>query len=170
MAMLPQLIPTTRSDVMLSPVSTLHDVVDDFFDNFTAQMGGFPTLLNRPGMRRWSEGSTMGLRPQLDFEQVKDGYALTVDVPGVNMADIDISCDGRNLQISGEKKDEYSEGRNNWFVNERQYGAWFRSIRLPEDADANKISAKYHNGVLRVAIPYAPEAKKATRKIKVTQA
>ncbi len=55
-------------------------------------------------------------------------------------------------------------------VSERQYGSWSRSIGLPEDADAKKITAKYDNGALRVLIPQLAEVKKATRKIKVTKA
>jgi len=168
MATLLPMTPQNRADLMLNPVGTLHNVVDDFFDTFSSQMGGFP-MLGRQGLRRWREEGATVLRPLLDFEKTKDGYALTIDVPGVDMDDIDISCDGRNLQIAGEKKDENNETRDNWLISERQYGSWFRSIGLPEDADAKKITAKYHNGVLRVNIPQLAEAKKATRKIKVTK-
>ncbi len=157
-----------KTDVPVNPVASLHEAVDDFFETFGAQLGGFEPRMRNQWLLPWRRsGESMALRPRLDFEKIEDGYMLSLEMPGVEVDDIDISCDGRTLHLHGEKNEIKSEKGKNWYVKERAYGSWFRNIELPEDADADAITAKYHNGVLTVKIPLNPEMKESTRKIDV---
>ena len=67
----------------------------------------------------------------------------------------------------GEKKSERKEDKENYHLTERRYGAFERTFRLPETADADKIKAAFDDGVLTVTVPKKAEAKKAEKKIKV---
>jgi HSP20 family protein len=57
------------------------------------------------------------------------------------------------LTISGERKFNREKKEDNFYSMETQYGSFSRSFSLPENVDANKISAKYVNGILEVTIP-----------------
>lgn len=162
------LLPHKKNDITVNPVSTLHDAVDELFDSFNAQFGGFENLTGRSWLLPWrAQNAEMTLRPRMDFEQNENGYMLTAEVPGMNPKDIDISFDGRMLMLKGEKHDSRSEERTNWFVNERSYGSWMRTMAMPDDADTDAITARYTNGLLEVSIPRNAAAAESVKKIEV---
>ena len=74
------------------------------------------------------------------------------------------------LTIKGEKKQSKEEKTENYYVTERSYGAFERSLRLPDSIDETKIEAKFDKGVLKVTAAKKPEAVKAERKIEIKKA
>jgi HSP20 family protein len=82
-------------------------------------------------------------------------------------SDIDISLNNGFLLIRGEKKQEKEEKDENYHLLERSYGSFTRSVRLPREVQSDKITASFKNGVLRITLPKAEEAKKKEIKIKV---
>jgi HSP20 family protein len=88
------------------------------------------------------------------------------DLPGVN-DDIDITVHDTLLTIRGEKKAEKEQKDENFFMMERSFGSFSRSITLPYKADINRVDAEYNNGVLtiKIARPTTPEGQ--MKKIKV---
>ncbi len=81
--------------------------------------------------------------------------------------DIDISLIGDVLTIKGEKKQEKQERDENYHRVERSYGAFTRSLRLPQEVRSEKIEANYKDGILKITLPKSEEAKKKEIKIKV---
>jgi HSP20 family protein len=73
------------------------------------------------------------------------------------------------LVISGEKKEEHEEGEKegNYYVSERRYGSFKRSIAVPEGIDHNKVDASFKKGVLTVVLQKTPESREKVKKIKV---
>ena len=71
------------------------------------------------------------------------------------------------LTIKGEKKHEKEEKGENYYLAERSFGSFERSIRLPDTVDESKIEAKFDKGVLKVTAAKKPEAVKAERKIEI---
>ncbi len=85
----------------------------------------------------------------------KDGdLILHADLPGVSLEDVDITLDGNVLTISGERKVTAEEGVN-YYLNELPYGAFRRSVAVPEGVDADSIKARFQHGVLEVILPGA---------------
>jgi HSP20 family protein len=85
----------------------------------------------------------------------KDGdLVLHADLPGVSLEDVDITLDGNVLNISGERKVTAEEGVN-YYLNELPYGAFRRSVAVPEGVDADSIKARFQHGVLEVILPGA---------------
>jgi HSP20 family protein len=97
-------------------------------------------------------------RPAADLAADKEGYVFRFDLPGVPKDAIDISVENDVLTISGERKPSLvaEEGRT-IYRRETPSGRFERSFRLPEDADAERVSAAYADGVLEVRVPRAPQ-------------
>lgn len=105
--------------------------------------------------------------PSLDVSETKNDIVVKAEVPGMNPKDIDISLTGDLLTIKGEKKQEREEKDENYHRVERSYGAFTRSVRLPQEVKSDKVKADYRNGILKVTMPKSDAAKKKAVKIKV---
>ncbi|WP_172296844.1 Hsp20/alpha crystallin family protein [Pseudoruegeria sp. HB172150] len=110
------------------------------------------------------------LAPASEASASGDAYVISIELPGVDEKDIELSVDNNVVTVKGEKKTEREEKGDTWYFSERQYGAFQRSFRLPPDADESKIGADLKDGVLTVTVPKAgPESAKAT-KVKINKA
>ena len=95
-------------------------------------------------------------------------YHITLELPGVDEKDINLSAHDGTVLVKGEKKTEREEKGETWFFSERQYGAFSRSFRLPPDADESKVAADLKNGVLTITVPKKKTADAASaRNIKI---
>ncbi len=99
------------------------------------------------------------LMPLMNIEETKDAYKISVELPGMEKDDIDIEIKDNVLTISGEKKEETRSEEGTFYRRERRFGKFSRSINLPNDINANSISAEYKNGVLMLVLPKTEEAK-----------
>ena len=102
--------------------------------------------------------------PRVDIIEKKNHYSILVDIPGVDPKDIKITMNDGILTIEGERKLEKKEEQENFYRYERSYGSFARRFALPDNANADKISAKGKNGVLDISIPKSekPPAKEIT--------
>ena len=90
--------------------------------------------------------------PRMDVTENENGIMIHAEVPGVDKKDINISLKDSVLTISGEKKKEEVEKDTNYYRSERVYGSFKRSFELPENVDAEKVSANYKNGILKIEL------------------
>ncbi len=106
--------------------------------------------------------------PRVDIIEDNERYLLTADIPGVHKKDIEISYKDGTLSISGQRENTVTTEEENKKVHrvERFYGSYYRSFKLPETIDDEKIEAKYENGVLAVSIPKADKQVKRQIEIK----
>lgn len=93
------------------------------------------------------------LKPASAALGTEKAYTISMELPGVAEDDVDLSVEDGTLIIRGEKKTEREQKGETWYFSERQYGAFSRTFRLPEDADGDKASATMKDGVLEVTIP-----------------
>ena len=128
--------------------------MDNLFD---ASWQDLPSRLSR-------EASWM---PSLDIAEDKDSITIKADLPGVKQADIDVSISGDVLTIKGERKQEQEVKDKKFHRVERFYGAFSRSLSLPDYVDAAKISAAYKDGVLEITLPKTEKAKPQQIKVEV---
>ena len=99
-----------------------------------------------------------GWTPALDLYQNNDNVVAVVELPGMQKEDIEISLQDGTLIISGERKEETSQ-ENGATRTERCTGKFRRSITLPTRVDAATVGATYKDGILKVTLPKAEEAK-----------
>lgn len=106
--------------------------------------------------------SLADVKCRMDLAETVDGLELTVELPGLEEKDIDISVDDGLLTVSGEKKFESERKDKTYRFVERGYGSFSRAIELPQGVKADDIKATMSKGVLKVTIPTPakPQAKK----------
>jgi len=97
--------------------------------------------------------------PAIDIYEKEDKYIVKAELPGMKEEDIDVSVVGDTLTIKGERKTEEEVKDEDYYRCERAYGSFMRSISLPSEVEADKIEAKYEDGVLEVSLPKAAEVK-----------
>ena len=105
--------------------------------------------------------------PALDAQEDKDKYLVTVEIPGLKKEDISVSVHDGVLTVSGERKSEKELKEGTVHRTERYFGKFSRSVSLPSEVRADKVSAAYKDGVLTIEIPKAEEAKPKTVEVKV---
>ena len=106
--------------------------------------------------------------PRLDIVSHDDAYICTAELPGVSSDNVKIEIKNNILTLSGEKKEEVKDDTKK-HVTERYYGSFSREITLPEDIDAENVTAKQKDGVLTITIPrVAP--KKNVKSIEIQKA
>lgn len=91
--------------------------------------------------------------PSLDVKETPEGLLLTAELPGVKEEDIELSLDGEVLTLRGEKREEKTSEERGVHLQERVYGSFQRSLRLPYAPDPGRVSASFDKGVLRVTLP-----------------
>jgi HSP20 family protein len=103
--------------------------------------------------------TTSEFAPAADIYEDENKLIYKMEIPGIKQEDLDVRLDGNTLTVSGERKFEQEEKRENFRRVERQYGSFFRSFELPASADREKVDANFENGLLRIEIPKRPESR-----------
>ena len=125
-----------------------------------AQMS--PMLAHALGLHAQQQGSgraaTTAWAPALDISERKDAYLVTVELPGVEADDLEITLEDGLLTIQGERHFAHDSSEQQFHRVERRYGAFRRSITLPAQVQAEQIEASFDNGVLQIVVPKMEEA------------
>lgn len=97
--------------------------------------------------------------PALNLWQDDDNLYCEAELPGMELADLEIYATGGNqLTIRGKREAPSHEG-GTWHRRERGYGSFARVLTLPQDVDAERVEAKFCHGVLCVTLPKREESK-----------
>ena len=105
--------------------------------------------------------------PRSEASALEDYYEINVELPGVKAEDVDITMQDNSLAVRGEKRSERKETGQSFYFSEREYGAFQRTFRLPEDADGDKIDAQFSDGVLRLKIAKQSPSMPSPKKIEI---
>ena len=124
-----------------------YDVHGEMNRLFDEMFGG---VARRSGGRQ-GEG-TAAWSPALDVLHEGSDVVVRAELPGVKPEDVDITLSRGVLTISGQRKAEAEQQGQGFYVRERRYGSFRRSLVLPEGIDESKVDARYENGVLEVRI------------------
>ena len=157
--LVPWQIATERRPALHSlddPFSRFHDEIDRVFGDFFTP-------------RAASESKqTRSFWPALNLEEDQKAVHITLEVPGMEEKDIDITFEDDRIVIQGEKRFERSsdsDAPRRYY--ESNYGAFTRVVPLQSEIDDDNASAKLKDGVLRITLPKAEPSKSATKKISV---
>jgi HSP20 family protein len=115
---------------------------------------------------RWFGRSAGGPSdPPLNTWEDENALYTEVDLPGIDPAKLEVTVnEGNQLTVQGERVAPTVPGAT-WVRQERPFGKFVRVVTLPTLVDAEKVEAKYENGVLRLTLPKHDAAK--PRKITV---
>ncbi len=99
--------------------------------------------------------------PNTDVYETEDGLVVKVELAGMRREDLELSVEGNQLRISGQRSDERRPAQRRFLVMEINYGAFERAIDLPPGFDLANARASYQNGFLRVDVPAAVKSGRA---------
>jgi HSP20 family protein len=136
----------------LTPFRGFWDTQSEFDRMFNDVMRDF---LGRAAGRGGAGAQEQLWAPRLEAFAKDGDLVLHADLPGVSLEDVDITLDANVLTISGERKVATEEEGVSYYLNELPYGAFRRSVTVPEGVDAESIRARFENGVLEVVLPGA---------------
>jgi HSP20 family protein len=108
--------------------------------------------------------------PTIDVADDDKMFRISVELPGMDEKDIDVTLTEGLLTIRGEKKQEHEDKGKEFYRKERSFGSFRRVIPIPIDVDESKIEASFKKGVLLINLPKTEEAKKKVRHIDVKAA
>ncbi len=149
------------------PFLGLRQEFDRLFDEFDRNW-------RLPFARNWFEREPLmqgrsepSARPAADVAEKDDAFEVSVELPGIEEDQIDVTVANGLLSIKAEKSEEKEEKKKGYYLTERRYGTFQRSFALPEGVDADKIEGTFKNGVLSLHLPKKPELKEPAKKISV---
>jgi len=97
--------------------------------------------------------------PLLDATESESAYVVTVDLPGISRENIKIGFDRGVLSVTGTRESATEQANGDrFYVRERAFGTFTRSVRFARDVDSEKIEAKLDHGVLTITVPKAATA------------
>lgn len=105
--------------------------------------------------------------PPVDVYEDEHNITVQAELPGIEEKDLDVRIENNVLTISGERKMENEEKKDNFHRIERSYGRFTRAFTLPSTVDTEHINAAFENGVLKVTMEKLEEAKPKQIKIGV---
>lgn len=105
-----------------------------------------------------AQTASVAWMPRIDVKSKGDDIVIRAELPGIDPADVDIEVTDGVLTIKGERKAEEQREDEGWLIRESSYGAFERSMVLPEGVTAEEIKADYADGILELHVPKALEA------------
>src|SRR5712675_1146733 len=148
---------------------SLQREIDRLFEDFTRNLGMYGT-------------QGLNLVPHTDVTENEKEIEITVEMPGLERKDVEISVEDNLLTIRGEKRiereqkdekkkdDKQKDDRKNVHLAERSYGVFYRVFQLPPGVDPSGIKATMANGVLALTIPKPAKSQPHKIEVKETQA
>ena len=133
-----------------NPIALFERDMDRMFDSFFKGFGLAPFETWESELERFS--------PRVDVVDNDKEIKVSVELPGMDEDDIEVSLAHDMLTISGEKRQEKEDRGKNYHRMERSYGAFKRSIPLMYEVDENKAEATFKKGVLTVTLPKVAES------------
>jgi HSP20 family protein len=94
--------------------------------------------------------------PELEVLEGKNEFIVRMDVPGLKKKDVTIEITEQELLLRGERMQQTEEHGDRFFRTERSYGAFSRTVPLPESVKIDQAKASVLDGVLEVRMPMSP--------------
>jgi len=152
---------TLNKVITWNPLREIDEAQNRFNPFFLA---GFP---NRMGSGEIDSLTVADWSPEVDISEDDRGYLLKADLPEMKKDDVRVTVEDGILCVSGERKSVKEDQKRKFHRIERSFGNFRRSFTLPEDADRTKVTAEFHDGVLKVHLPTTPIARSKAIEVQV---
>jgi HSP20 family protein len=110
-------------------------------------------------MANESPTSPSGVFPPLNVGQDEDNVFVRAEIPGINPEQLSISVLRNRVSIAGKREIQLEQGRAAYHRRERPEGSFSRTLTLPVEVDAERVDARYADGILTLTLPKAEAAK-----------
>ncbi len=119
----------------------IENIFAEFFNDF-----------NKPASSLLSETMRASLLPRLNISETDNKYFIEAELPGVKQSDLELKLDNNILVIKGKTEESKESKERNYFMRERYYGSFQRSLTLPNNINENDITANFKDGILNIEI------------------
>ena len=104
-------------------------------------------------------GAGTGVFPPVNLTQDDDNFYLRAEVPGIKPDDLSISAIQNRVSLAGKREIQQEHERVSYHRKERAEGSFNRTVMLPSEVDAERVDARYADGILTLTLPKAAETK-----------
>lgn len=139
-------------------LTSLQDRFNQLLHQPTTLFRGLPPTMEQPLL-------AANFIPPVDIFEDEHTITLHAELPGIEEKDLNVTLENDVLTITGERKMEHEEKKENFRRLERSYGKFTRSFTLPSTVDKEKITAEFNNGVLKIVLNKLEAAKPKQIKI-----
>lgn len=123
-----------------------------FFENMLSEVEGiWQKPVSRQMTRRFDKDLTW--MPTLDVYEHEGELVVKADLPGLKKEDLRIYLEDGALVLQGERKEEKKVEQESFYLAECSYGSFYRRLPLAFEADFNKVTAQFTDGVLEIHVP-----------------
>jgi HSP20 family protein len=138
-----------------NPFPLLRREMNELFERFFDDMEPFDLTGTGP----------TGLR--FDIADNEESFVIETELPGMDENDIQLTLEGNQLVLRGEKRNEHEAQKKNYYIAERSFGRIHRSIPLPDNTDPSQIKAVFKKGVLHIELPHSGNSVVEARQIPI---
>jgi HSP20 family protein len=149
------------------PFAQLREMTSDLERAFERPFG---TRFRWPSLRRFASHDGADWAPEIDVFERDNRLVTKVDLPGLKKEDVKVEVTDGHLAISGERKSETEEKKDNVYRCERSYGSFYRAVPLPEGVKLEDVKAMFSDGVLEVSVPLPAKATVKPRTVQIEDA
>ena len=146
------------------PFALLRQMTSELDRAFEAPFG---ETFRWPSFRGFAVPDAANWAPQIDVFDRDNRLVTKVDLPGLKKDEVKVEVTVGYLTISGERKTESEEKKENVYRCERSYGSFYRAVPLPEGAKLEDVKATFADGVLEVSVPLPAKAEAKSRMVKI---
>ena len=105
--------------------------------------------------------------PEIDVFARDNELVTKIDLPGMKKEDVKVEVADGQLVISGERKTDKEEQKDNIYRCEREYGSFYRAVPLPAGVKIDDVKATFADGVLEVRVPMPAQADAKKRTVEI---
>ena len=120
-----------------------------------------------PSFRRLAFRDGANWAPAIDVFARENRLVTRVDLPGLKKEDVKVEVTDGYLAVSGERKTESEETKDDVYRSERSYGSFYRAVPLPDGAKIEDVKATFADGVLEVSVPLPAKAETKPHTVKI---
>jgi HSP20 family protein len=157
----------TGTQMQMVPARVLRGLNSDPFRELFQLQRGINQLFDESFGATGEGVALKAWTPPVDVYEDENSFVIKVELPEVNRDEVKVSLNENTLSISGERRAEHEDKRENYHRVERSYGQFYRSFTLPPNVNKEAINAQFKDGVLRLTLPKREEAKPKQIEVKV---
>lgn len=125
--------------------------MERFFDRLSRQFEEATESWESGGpFGKWTRGTEA---MAIDLVENDDEFVVTVDLPGFEREDVEVSVTNRVLRIEADREESVEDDSERYLRRERRHESVHRSVQLPGDVDGEAVNARMKNGVLTLTLP-----------------
>ena len=155
------LVPTRSGGDPFSLLRQMTSELDRVFDDWPS--------LRRPFFGRATTSESSAWSPKVDVFERDNRLVMKLDLPGMKKEDVSVEVTDGHLALSGERRRETDEKKDDFFRSEREYGSFYRAIPLPDGVKLEDVKATFADGVLEVSVPLPARPETNVRKVQIEE-